>query len=165
MQTGGSNSQSARYLQHLAWPAAAKKRESRRTARARAKSGKRVCGEGAWSGGRGFVSDNPRQIKQSHTPRYTVEQCAADCQRFASTAAHFRLALKSKGCHLCVDTSVWRGILRLETFVSRSPFWVPFGHNFAFGGPFWGSFWARGAVLEVLFLSCFGVSGQKVVRI
>ena len=45
-------------------------------------------GEGAWSGGRGFVSGNPRQIKQFHTPRYTVEQCAADCQRFAGTAAH-----------------------------------------------------------------------------
>ena len=29
MQTGGSNSRSARYLQHLAWPAAAKKHESR----------------------------------------------------------------------------------------------------------------------------------------
>ena len=57
-------------------------------ARARAKWGKRVGGEGAWSGGRGFVSGNPRQIKQFNTPRYTVEQCAADSKRCAGTAAH-----------------------------------------------------------------------------
>ena len=37
VQTGGSNSQSARYLQHLAWPAAAKTRESRGPGRAQAK--------------------------------------------------------------------------------------------------------------------------------
>ncbi len=34
------------------------------------------------------MTDNPRQIKQSHTPRYTVEQCAADSKRCAGTAAH-----------------------------------------------------------------------------
>ena len=48
-------------------------------------------GEGAWCGGRGFVTDNPRQIKLSHTPRYTVEQCAADCKRCAGTAADLRI--------------------------------------------------------------------------
>ena len=53
-------------------------------------------GEGAWSGGRGFVSGNPRQIKLSHTPRYiveqcAVEQCAADSKRCAGTAAHLRI--------------------------------------------------------------------------
>ncbi len=53
-------------------------------------AGEGVSGEGAWSGGMGFVIDNPRQIKQFHTPRYTVEQCAADSKRCAGTAAHPR---------------------------------------------------------------------------
>ena len=52
-----------------------------------------VSGEGAWSGGRGVMTDNPRLITLSHTPRYTVKQCAADCQRFASTAAHFAFSI------------------------------------------------------------------------
>ena len=45
-------------------------------------------GEGAWSGGTGFVFGNPRQIKQFYTLRCTVEQCAADSKRCAGTAAH-----------------------------------------------------------------------------
>ncbi len=45
---------------------------------ARATWCKGVGGEGAWFGGRGFVSGNPTQIKQSHTLRHTEEQCAAD---------------------------------------------------------------------------------------
>ena len=129
---GGSNSQSARYLQQLAWPgrltfairslftALGVAREAqirnplaiystwrglqqltnanhdvwRGPGRAEARGrGGGVSGEGAWSGGRGFVSGNPRQIKQSHTPSYTSEQCAADCQRFASTAAHFTFSI------------------------------------------------------------------------
>ncbi len=48
------------------------------------KGGKRVCGEGARSGGTG---------RQFHTPCYTVEQRAADCQRLASTAAHFEFRI------------------------------------------------------------------------
>ncbi len=102
------------WLEPGRWPTAAKKRDSRRKARARAcrreaqirnpyviytlgdgqqqlKDARGVCGEGAWSGGRGFVIDNPKQIKLSHMPRYIVEQCAADCKRCAGTAALLRI--------------------------------------------------------------------------
>ncbi len=41
---------------------------------------------GAGLGAGGLMTDNPRLIHRSHTPCYTVEGCAADCQRFASTA-------------------------------------------------------------------------------
>ncbi len=50
-------------------------------------AGEGVSGEGAWSGGRGFATDNPKQIKLFHTLRYTAEECAADSQGCAHTAA------------------------------------------------------------------------------
>ncbi len=43
--------------------------------------------------GVGGSCDNTRQIRLFHMPRYTVEHCAADCQRFASTAAHFTFSI------------------------------------------------------------------------
>ena len=60
------------WLEPGRWPAAAKKCESRWMARARACWGRGVGGEGAWSGGRGLMIDNPRQAKQFHTPCYNV---------------------------------------------------------------------------------------------
>ncbi len=40
------------------------------------------------------MTDNPRQIRLSHTPRYIVEQCAADSERFASTASHVSYTMR-----------------------------------------------------------------------
>ena len=80
-----------------------------------------VGSEGAWSGGRGFVSGNPRQIKQFHTPRYTVEQCAADLKG----SAHSADPLEKHGV-------VWWCIAGFERFsVSSDPyldFRLPLAH-------------------------------------